>query len=98
MALIEDGVVAADRQKQADGDHVGEYGGAAVGDERERQARDRHDADRHADVDERLEAEPDGYPRRHQHAEHVVGHRRDPMARKTMTVSSPTITAQPTKP
>ena len=71
--LGEEFVVAADGLDEADGDHVGEDGGAAVGDEREREAGDRHDADGHADVDERLEEEPDRDPGRHQHAEHVVG-------------------------
>ena len=71
--LGEEAVVAADGLDEADGDHVGEDGGAAVGDEGEREAGDRHDADGHADVDERLEDEPDRHPGRHQHAEHVVG-------------------------
>src|SRR5215469_4546951 len=64
--------------QHADGDHVGEHRAAAVGDERQRQAGDRHDPEGHPDVDERLHGEPDRDPAGHEHAERLLGARRDP--------------------
>jgi hypothetical protein len=51
-ALGKDGPVPVDGLQNANRDHVGEHGRPAVGHERQRQARDRHDTDAHADVDE----------------------------------------------
>src|SRR5690242_10604052 len=64
--------------QHADRDHVGEHGAAAVGDEGQRQAGDRHDAQRHPDVHERLHGEPDRDPSGHQRAERLLGAGRDP--------------------
>ena len=55
----------------------GEHRAAAVRHERQRYAGDRHDAQAHADVLERLEAEPAGDAGRGEPAEHVVGAGRD---------------------
>src|ERR1700730_7894113 len=76
-ASVEDGVAAVDGLEHADGDHVGEHGGAAVGHERQRQPGDRRDPDRHPDVNEGLDSEPDRDAGGHQQAELVVGADRD---------------------
>jgi SAM-dependent methyltransferase len=49
--------LAVDVEQDADRHEVGQDGGAAIGHERERDAGDRHDADRHADVDQHVERE-----------------------------------------
>src|SRR5215207_2646675 len=58
-------------EQQADGHPVREHRGPAVGDERQRQPGDRHDPERHPDVDERLEGEPAGHSPGHQPPEQV---------------------------
>ena len=67
-----------DVEQQPDRHQGGEHRGAAVGHHRQRYAGHRHDAEAHADVLERLEAEPAHDPRSGQPAEGVVGARRDP--------------------
>ena len=51
---------------------------AAVGDERQRDARQRHDPEDAADDDERLEGEPEGEPGREELREAVLGDQGDP--------------------
>jgi uncharacterized membrane protein YfcA len=72
LRSAEDRPVPVHGHQRADGDHVGEDRRAAVGDERQRQPGNRHDADGHPDVDERLNGEPDRDARRDEHAELVV--------------------------
>ncbi len=66
-------MLVGDAQQQGDEDVVGHEGAAAVGDERERDAGQRHDPGDAADDDERLQAEDEGEAGGQQLLERVVG-------------------------
>ena len=70
-----------DRLQQADGQEGGEHRGAAVAEQRQRDAGDGHDPDVHADVDEDLEQQHRDDAAGDQRAVEVLGHGRGCAAR-----------------
>ena len=87
------------RQQHADRDQVRDHRRAADAHERKRDARDRRDADRHADVDEDLEEERDDDPARGDRREGVTRDRDRPSARARRRAGRGSrSTATPTKP